>query len=292
MTDNPPIQYDHAGEPIRVPPRSPMSYESFASLVKSLTPDCCSYPSGQRTDPKTKMPCRREKCTEDGCEFHSARKAASRLRYGRHLPLAIRKKFAFAATDGELLNIGHDVALVSARLHVLQERLDTGESGKAWESLQDLWTDFISLQARVQQAKEAGETEKQMALAQKSIETMQKIGKVIKSGNENENTWSEIVQLSTLLANLKSTETRRKRDSGQMLDAEQALVFISRVQDVINDNIKDQGTRNRIGVQMATLFKLAGVRSTRVAENAPPAIEPPAEKAKPKGLRVEDFLSD
>lgn len=290
-----PLRRDHAGSPVRVPPRSTLTYDQFADAVDALTPTCCAFPSGQRIDPATKMPCRREKLTDDGCELHTARKAGKSLRYGKHLPKAVRQKFLQAATDQQLLNIGHDVALVSARLHELSARLDTGESGKAWEDLQEAWTDFVAAQSQVKQAAAMGDEKLQAKWAGVSLDCMQRIGKLIKSGNENELTWKEIIQCSSLLANLKGQETRRMREAGEVLSIEQAMLLVQKLQDVIFSAVKDVSTRTRIATDLALLVGVAGVRSKHGAEGLPASNTPPAIEHKPQvsaGLRLEDYLGE
>lgn len=296
MTDPlPAIRYDHAGGAIRLPARSSLTYERYAELVEALTPDCCSYPDGKRLDPRTKEPCRRERISECGCEYHAGQKAAREMRYGRFLPKRIRKVLALAATDQELLNIGHDVALVSARLHELQARLDTGESGAAWDSLQELWSDFITAN---QMAQRCTQNEDKLGAKQwldKAAKITGQIGKVIKSGSENENTWRDIIECSTLLSRLKMSETQRRREAGQVLDVEQAYLFVDKINNVILDNVKDTGTRNRIATQIAIALGIAGIRSSRggVVVDAPVAevTQEPKQTAR-RRLSVDDLLGE
>lgn len=278
------IRYDSAGNQISLPPRCTLSYEEFADCVDKLTPDCCSFPSGKRIDPRTKRPCRRHKICDDGCELHATRKASRRLRAGRGLPKSVRLKFANAFVDGELLSIQHDVALVDARLMILKQRLGTGESGDAWMRLNELWTDLVSLQQQAKQAREMGDNELAAKMGNQSLEVMQAIGKVIKSGNEDERTWREIQEVQDRLTTYKAMETRRKRESGQTLDAEQALMLVQKMIDAVNDTVKDDAQRHELAITLGRLVGIAGIVSSRVDS------QQRIDAKRPAGLSVTDYL--
>lgn len=290
MTDIPLRRYDHDQKPIRLPPRSSITYEQFADLVDALTPCCCSYPDGQRRDPRTKEPCRRDRIGPDGCELHAQRAAARSMRVGKFLPRRIQKLFLNAATDQDLLNISHDVALVSARLHELSARLDTGESGQAWEDLQELWSDFMAANQMAKRAMEAGDKAESTAWLNKSAKISQQVGKIIKSGDENERTWKDLVECCTLLSRLKMSETQRRREAGQVLDIEQAYLFVDKINNVILDNVKDTATRNKIATEIAMALGIAGIRSTRVTVEKPVAEPIVISVQPPRRLSVDDML--
>ncbi len=277
------IRYDATGTQIRLPLRSKLTYEDFAALVAELEPHHCSYPSGQRIDPATKQPCRRHKLCDEGCEKHATRKASRTLRTAKHLPKDVRLKFANAFVDNDLLSIQHDVALVDARMAILKQRLGTGESGVAWRTLNELWTDFISAQSQMNQCRKMDDAEGAAKWANESVSLMQQIGKVIKSGNEDEATWKEILSVQQLLTQYKTAETRRKRESGQVLDVEQAMLLVQRMIDAVNDTVKNDQQRHELAVTLARLVGIAGVSSAK-----PVAVE--AEPVKKLGLSVEDYL--
>lgn len=278
------IHYDAAGNQIRLPLRSTLTYEAFAELVKALEPHHCSYPSGQRIDSRTKQPCRRNKVCDDGCEVHATRLASRKLRRGRNLPKAVKLKFANAATDQDLLSIRHDVALVDARLMELQGRLGTGESGEAWRELNEAWTDFIAAQQQMKQAKEMGDADSAAKWASESVNLMQHIGKLIKSGNQDEATWKEILSVQQLLTRYKTAETARLRESGQVLDAEQAMLLVQRMIDAVNDAKIPEKSRHELALTLARLVGIAGVSSAKPVEVK--TVEMP----RVVGLSVEDYL--
>lgn len=278
------LRLDHAGDPIRVPPRSTLEYVQFADLVDALTPDHCAFPDGRRTDPKTKQPCRRHKLCDDGCELHASRKAARSMRLARHMPKSLKLRFANAATDPQLLNIGHDVAIVDARRQELLGRLGTGESGDAWRLLQEVWTDFVSEQQQAKTCKDTGDDVGFAKHSESAMRLMQTLGKTIKSGNEDENTWAEVLKIEAMLASYKTAETRRLRESGQVLSAEEALMLVQRMIDAVNDIVRDDSQKRELAVTLARLVGIAGVRSTRPEPDVVDA------GAAIVGLSVEDYL--
>lgn len=277
-----PLRLDHAGNPIRVPPRCKLEYAEFADLVESLTPDCCSFPDGRRLHGG--VPCRKRKLCDDGCEMHATRKASRSLRMARSMPKSVKLKFANAATDPELLNIGHDVALLDARRQELLGRLGTGESGKAWEALQETWTDFIAAQQQTKQAREVGDDAAAAKWADQSMKLMQQLGKIIKSGNEDQRTWKEILEVEAYLTSYKTAETRRRREAGQVLDVEEAMMLVQRMVDAVNDIVRDDRQKRELAVTLGRLVGIAGVRSTRSEEAEQPLLP------KAAGLSVEDYL--
>ena len=56
-------------------------------------------------------------------------------RYSKNLPTRMLEKYQEARTDGDLLALRDDIALVDSRLEDMLGRVDTGESGEMWASL-------------------------------------------------------------------------------------------------------------------------------------------------------------
>lgn len=287
------ILRDQAGNPIRIPRTFEGTYEQFGAHVAKLDALCCSFPDGQRLDPRTKQPCRRERICEDGCEHHAAKKASKRLRYGKSLPASTRKKFALFSVDDELLNIAHDVALYSARLQELQARLDTGESSSAWRTLHNTYTDFRTAQANIKAAMDVGDEEDAAKWMAKSNELINHIGKLIYTGNRNEETWQQILAISQQIANLKTLETRRRRESGSVMGVDEVLAVVQQLHNVIFDEIKEDGPRTRIAVKLAAMFNIATVRSAAAPTDRPlePATPIDSTPTDSTGLSVDYYLN-
>lgn len=261
---------DSAGNPIVVPRGYAGSYEQFGGLVAALDANCCSFPAGKRLDPRSKNPCRRPKICEDGCEYHAARAAGKKMRYAKSLPKSTRKKFLLNSIDDELLNITHDVALFAARKEELQLRLDTGESSSAWRSLHNKYTEFRTAQANVKAANEIGDAEEAAQWMAKSGVLINEMGKLIHTGNRNEETWAQILVMSQQLANLKTLETRRKRESGSVMTVDEVLKVVQKLQDVVCDEVKEEGPRTRIAIKLATMFGIATVASSEPEQGTTP----------------------
>lgn len=248
-----PMRFDALGNPVIVPKRFKGTYDEFADCVASLESHHCSFPNGSSIDAKTGCPCRRSKVVHDRCTVHAKSMTRSSLRYAKYLPKALGARMAEAHLDEEILNIGHDVELLSTRLTQLMERTGTGESTSLWKDLQTVWKEFEEAnreQSAALRSKDEHAIKKWREVALRCISS---VGELIKTANKSETAWGEIVGLSTIIAGMKSTETRRRKDAGLTLSVEQAIALVQNLQMIIVDEVSDKATRANISARLATV---------------------------------------
>lgn len=147
-------------------------------------------------------------------------------RYSRHLPTRIAARYEQAASDGELLNLRHDIALVEARLIDVLDRVDSGESGRLWSELYASWEAF-------KRARALGKTD-EMAEALHAHEQL------LARGVSDYAAWHEVGALLDQKRKLAESERKRLVEMQQTITTEQALLFVSAVMDSVRRNVDDR----------------------------------------------------
>jgi hypothetical protein len=146
-------------------------------------------------------------------------------RYSKFLPERLAGKYAEALADQNLLALRDEIALVGTRLGELVARLDTGESERRWQLLQDAYAD---LQAATRQNNAAAF---KTALAQ--------LGAALDAGGQEYALWREIAELTEQRRRLVDSEHKRLVSMQQMISTEQAVVLLAAITDIIRRNVAD-----------------------------------------------------
>lgn len=164
-------------------------------------------------------------------------------RYSKHLPTRLLATFEASQSDGELLALRDEVALIDARLTDLLKRVDTGESGAAWRSLRQAYRDYETAMAKAD------------VVAMK--DHLATVGLLIKSGVADEAAWSDI--RVTLEQRRKLVESERKRlvEMQQMVSAEQAMLMVRALVAAVREHVRDPAILRAISDDLARLA-LAG----------------------------------
>ena len=163
-------------------------------------------------------------------------------RYSKDLPTRLASKYQEAVSDGELLALREDVALVDARLSDVLGRADTGEAGRHWHRLSDLW--------------HIAETGDQAD----KVDAINEIGRTIKRGVSDYAVWDEVGKLLEQRRRLVESERKRLVDMQQMITTERAMLLLSATVDIIRRHVTDRDTMSAINAEFRTLL-LAGADS-------------------------------
>jgi hypothetical protein len=158
-------------------------------------------------------------------------------RYSAYLPPRLRARYEQAADDPELLSLRSEVALVDARLTDLLSRVHTGESGQLWAELRRAYRAFAK-------ARLAGDDE---AAALATVE------RLIERAGQDDQAWAEIGARIEQRRKLAESESKRLVTLQQMMTAEQAMVLVRNMIDIITRHVSDRQVLTAIVVEMRAL---------------------------------------
>ena len=172
-------------------------------------------------------------------------------KYSKYLPDRLSSRYLEAVNDPELLALRDDIALIDARLAEVLGRIDTGESGKVWESVAETFNDL----------KVASRT----GNANKATVAMRELDDLISNGLADNVIWSEIGELLEKRRRIIESERRRLIDMQQMITAENAMLLVAALVGVIREHVTDRGILNAISADIGKLTAVGDQR--RIAGN-------------------------
>jgi hypothetical protein len=175
--------------------------------------------------------------------------AAPAYKHGRHskyLPARLVERYGEAVGDSELLALRDEIALVDVRLGELLERIDTGESQALW---MQLGATFEEMQQSYASQNASG-----FARAVKNLAA------IIEQGGRADQVWDDIGKQLEQRRRLVESERRRLVDMQQMLTAEQAMVLLAAVVDVVRQNVTDRDTLAAISADIKRLVLAGSLR--------------------------------
>ena len=154
-------------------------------------------------------------------------------RYSRVLPARLAARYDEATTDPALLELRADVALLDARLADVLSRVDTGESGALWTTLQNHRRDVLA-------AKRVGDSVAQAVALNALLET-------VGQGHADYRAWQEIGALLEQRRKLVESERKRLIEAQQTLTVEKAMLLIGAISGIIKAHVHDRAILAAIG---------------------------------------------
>lgn len=165
-------------------------------------------------------------------------------RYSKFLPDRLTSRFQTSIDDPNLLELRAEIALTDGRLEDLLKRVDTGESGRLWDLLQDQWTAF----------REAVQSGDKQAQGQRINE----VDKLIRQGVGDYAAWREIHNLIDHRRRLVESERKRLVEAEQYITAQQAMLLVSAMLGIIKENVSDKDTLRKISRGVNALVTIDG----------------------------------
>lgn len=178
---------------------------------------------GLRSDPKKNAP------------VPGARKASG-------LPSRFYDSVMEAVDDPNLASLNDEIIIVDVRISDLSRRLDTGESGALWMSLQDAVENYQS------------ESDQEEA-----FRLLNRIFQMIERGSTDHQQWLDINMNIEQKARLIRAETQRMKDVGMLMRTDRVLLFIRAVVEVVMRNVPDPDQQERIRRSIERLLDLPDV---------------------------------
>lgn len=182
------------------------------------------------------------------CKRHGGANAGSgvvspMLKHGRtskYLPQRLMSRYEQMLKDEKQLSLAEEIALIDTRLSEAVEGLSV-ESGMAlWVTLQKLSKTYH----RYIRSRHAAKAEK----------VLQEIFNTIEEGTSEFRQWNEILNL--IDHRRKTVESERKRivETQQVLTAQQAMIMMSALHDVLRKRVDDPKTLRLIANDLDRLF--------------------------------------
>jgi hypothetical protein len=160
-------------------------------------------------------------------------------RYSRFLPSRLLARYREAEKDTELTSLRSELALVDARLADLLSRVDTGESGARWWAL-----------LRAHRAFKRARTSADVAAMQEALIAIEMH---LDAGTQDYEAWYDVCELIEQRRKLADSETRRLVTLQQMISAEQAMLLIGVIVDIIAWHITDRQVLAQITTDLQRL---------------------------------------
>jgi len=182
------------------------------------------------------------------CDVHEGRilsKGMANIHYkdGRHskyLPRRLKDRYLEAADDTDMLVMKYDIALIDTRISDLLQKVDSGESGALWRTLNALW-------GKMESAKARGDKDT-------IVETLNEIGALLKRGASDHANWKQISELLDQRRRTGESERKRLIEANQLLTVQEAMTFMHSLTDAVRKHVTDRTTLGKISNEFAELI--------------------------------------
>jgi ribosomal protein S15P/S13E len=160
-------------------------------------------------------------------------------RYSRFIPSRLLARYREAEKDAELTSLRSELALVDARLADVLSRVDTGESSARWWALMKAHRAF----KRAKRLEDVGRMQEALTTLESHID----------AGTQDYEAWHDVQELIEQRRKLCDSETRRLVTLQQTISAEQAMLMIGVIVDIIARHITDRQVLAQITTDLQRL---------------------------------------
>lgn len=164
-------------------------------------------------------------------------------RYSKHLPTRMAARYLEAETDGELISLRSDVALLDARIADLLARVDSGESGR-------IWSDTKAAFEALRKANREHDTAK-------ATEALFELDRLITRGQTDYATWAEVVNLVEQRRRTVDSERKHLQQMGQLVAVEQMMVLAGALLASVKQHVSDRDTLQLITTDFTRLTEVS-----------------------------------
>jgi hypothetical protein len=220
------------------------TYDQSRGITKAFAPDGSQRCGAKRTT--ANEPCMNYPLPNGRCKFHGGTALSGMAtasyqtgRYSKYLPPDLLEKFTRALGDDDLLSTRRDVALVDSRIEDQLEKLQSGESAELWRRLNEAWSELMAVRAA-----------NDLSLTNHHIEI---VNRIIRRGANDQKSWDNIIGMLSDRTKLVESERKYLVEKGQMVPAEEVMLMLGVVQDIIATHVKDRATLSAIGRELLRL---------------------------------------
>lgn len=164
----------------------------------------------------------------------------------KHLPERLLAKFDAIVNDPELSSVRDLLAVTNVRLTELFAKIPTKESRVAWEALDAVRSELMSL------CDGLGKQPKTQAALRSLVE---RLTECVRTAAHEYHIWDEIHGTIEKSRRLAKTEAEREATLQANLTAAQTIALFNRLFQLITEEIPDPQTRHRLGVALVDLLK-------------------------------------
>jgi hypothetical protein len=169
--------------------------------------------------------------------------------YSDHLPTRLLQTYQQVSTDPELLNLSTEVSLLRTRLIDVLRRVDTGESGRLWQDLKQVYRDIEQAQ-RDKDPVRIGQL-------------MGDLGNLIARGHADWAAWSSVLEISERIGRMSEREMKRRVQMHAVMTQEQGATLSLALLDAVRRHEDDRGKLARIAEEFDRI--MLGYDQQRVA---------------------------
>ena len=181
------------------------------------------------------------------CRFHGGKSlkgiASPAWKDGRHskyLPTGLRDKYHAAYNDPEMLSLQSEIALIQARLFVLIERVEKGESSHFMDSIK-------GMAALFEKARRDGRDLDAAAHLQDLI-------RLVNQGNAEWMNWQDIFAATEQVRRLTESERKRRVEMQLLLSVEDQEALTQYLIAAVRKHVKDTKVLDAIGEELIRLY--------------------------------------
>jgi hypothetical protein len=195
-----------------------------------------------------------DRCIKCGSATKNRGIASARFKDGsnsRYLPKRMIADYEEAIADPNLISLRSDIAVVRARTNDLLKRVDSGEAGAIWRSLQDTYQDFKI-------ARSAADPVKMQ-------ESLEMLGTLIDKGAADSRIWFEVITTIEQGRKLIDSELKRLQALQVYVDSNAVLTMLTAIAIQLKDIIenRDLTIKEQLSRTQLMLSKFMGQTSDR-----------------------------
>lgn len=191
--------------------------------------------------------CQQKPMSNGRCRYHGGKTPKGKDhpgfkhgRYSKDLPTRMAPRFAEAVSDGELIQLGRDVALVDARVGELLSEITQDSAGAIFQRIQKAWGRF------------RGGSPDEQAKAVVELTTL------IEQGASDWLKWQEIYDLLERRRRLVESEFKRQAQLNQVLTVSEGVTLITAFVDIVKQHVRDAATLKGISKAITGLLDNSG----------------------------------
>lgn len=186
------------------------------------------------------------------CKFHGGESLrgfeSPTIKHGRYsvdLPTQLASRYQEARTDGELLSMRDDIALIQAKIGDQLAGMQQGESGELWVEARRKYRQLMDALRRDDN--------------ESSTQLIAELGQILESGYKDYMAWNEIQKSIEQKRKLSESERKRLVDLHQMITTEELMLVVGALVDSIRQNVSDTHALSNISKDVRSLLEKHGL---------------------------------